>query len=232
PTRRPAETYPWRNAWPIVNAGMPKMVARTDYAANGGDVYTSPGWPQPPLWKSAPPGDGLGPASLAEGGVGGSAKQRANAKKTFDNIAKAATGVVYCGSAVNLADITDGASATYLLGEKYIDPDFYATGEDPGDSKAALVGDSEDVSRWTLLPPLGDTPGYVAPWRFGSAHPSGFNMAFCDGAAKFVSYAIDPDVYRRLGNRSDEQPAKSRAGTPQPPEKGTTKETKETKHAK
>jgi hypothetical protein len=48
---------------------------------------------------------------------------------------------------IKLGDITDGTANTYLLGEKNIDPDWYWNGEDPGDSRAALVGDCEDVSR-------------------------------------------------------------------------------------
>jgi hypothetical protein len=212
PTRRPALAYPWVNQWPVVNAGMPTMVARTDYAANGGDVYTGPGAPLAPLWLSAPPGDGLGPASLAEGGVNGSAKQTANAAATFENIAKAATGVIHCGSMVKLADITDGAENSYLLGEKNVGPDWYATGEDPGDSKTAIVGDSEDVSRWTFLPPIRDTSGYAARWRFGSAHAAGFNVAFCDSSVMLVDYAIDPEVFRRMSNRKDGQPADAASG--------------------
>ena len=206
PTRRHWLADPWINSWPVVNAGLPTMVGRTDYAANGGDAYTSPGAPLPPRWLSAPPDDELGPASLAEGGVNGSAKQTANATATFDNIGKTANGVIYCGSMVKLADITDGTSVTYLLGEKNVGPDWYLTGEDPGDSKAALVGDSEDVARWTFLPPLQDTPGYAARWRFGSAHPAGFNMAFCDGAVNLITYSIDPEIHRCLGNRQDGQP--------------------------
>jgi prepilin-type processing-associated H-X9-DG protein len=204
PTRRPPNTYPWINSWSIVNAGLPKMVDRNDYAVNGGDVYTSPGAPLSPLWKSAPPGDEAGPASLAEGGVNGSKKQAANT--TFTNIANTANGVIFCGSMIKLADITDGAANTYLLGEKYLNPDAYSTGEDPGDNAAALVGDNENVARWTFLPPLRDTPGYAARWRFGSTHPSGFGMAFCDGSVKLMDFTIDPKIHRSLGNRKDGQP--------------------------
>ncbi len=209
PTRRPPTADPWINSWSIVNAGLPTTVGRSDYAANGGDIYTSPGAPLPALWTSAPPGDEAGPASLAEGGVMGSKRQAAHAKKTFDAIDNAANGVIFCGSMVKMSDITDGCSNTYLLGEKYLNPDAYCTGQDPGDNAAALVGDNENVARWTFLPPLRDAPGYAARWRFGSSHPSGFSMAFCDGAVKLIDFAIDPKIHRSLGNRKDGQPTEN-----------------------
>jgi prepilin-type processing-associated H-X9-DG protein len=40
---------------------------------------------------------------------------------------------------------------------------------------------------------------------FGSAHPGGFNIAFCDGSVHIINYAIDQQVYQRLCNRSDGQ---------------------------
>jgi hypothetical protein len=202
-SRRLALTYPWLDSWQIANAGKPLTVGRCDYAANGGDVYTSPGAPRRPRWQSAPPGFEAGPASLADGGVRGSKAQEALAKETFGNVEKAASGVIYCGSQVKLADIVDGTAETLLLAEKSIGSDWYATGQSPGDDKAALIGDNEDIARWTFRPPLPDTPGYDGRWRFGGPHADGFQTAFCDGAVRMTSYQIDADVYRRLGNRKD-----------------------------
>jgi hypothetical protein len=39
--------------------------------------------------------------------------------------------------------------------------------------------------------------------RFGSAHPDGWLVAFCDGAVRMIAYEIQDEVHRRLGNRRD-----------------------------
>jgi prepilin-type N-terminal cleavage/methylation domain-containing protein/prepilin-type processing-associated H-X9-DG protein len=225
PTRRQVLTYPWTtgaNGGPILNAGQPTAVARTDYAINGGDVYSDPNYLRPPLWVSGPPNKAAGPASLAEGGVGGSPTQVANAKGTFDFIAGWVTGVGYCGSMIKLTDVTDGASNTYLVGEKYMNPDFYVNGNDPADNEAALVGDNADIARWVswTAPPYSnliqytalkqDTPGLAGyggsgTWVFGAAHSNGCHISFCDGSVQMMSYALDPEINRRLGNRKDGQ---------------------------
>ena len=49
--------------------------------------------------------------------------------------------MIYSGSLIKMADVTDGASNTYLAGEKNLAPDYYTTGLDYGDNESALVGD-------------------------------------------------------------------------------------------
>jgi prepilin-type N-terminal cleavage/methylation domain-containing protein len=180
PTRRPPVAYPWgpglAGGQSIVNAGTPSVVGRSDYTGNAGDKCTSVycPYPFPVYWSSAYPNNDAGPASLADGGVGGSTQQIANAKATFDAAAKIATGVSYRGSLIRMADVTDGTTNTYLAGEKNIDPDYYATGQDGGDNEAGLVGDDNDTLRYTEYVPLQDTPGLMFQWIFGSAHNNGF----------------------------------------------------------
>jgi prepilin-type processing-associated H-X9-DG protein len=41
---------------------------------------------------------------------------------------------------------------------------------------------------------------------FGSAHLDGFQMAFCDGSVKLMSFSLDPTIHKYLGNRKDGHP--------------------------
>ncbi|NLE36552.1 MAG: DUF1559 domain-containing protein [Pirellulaceae bacterium] len=41
---------------------------------------------------------------------------------------------------------------------------------------------------------------------FGSAHPGGVNMVFCDGKVTSISYDIDLTIHERLSNQRDGLP--------------------------
>jgi prepilin-type processing-associated H-X9-DG protein len=110
-------------------------------------------------------------------------------------------GVIYQRSELRIADITNGTSNTYLLGEKYLNPTDYLTGNDYGDNEHMYVGADNDINRLTSSPPLRDTRGYQSTLIFGSAHVGGFNMLYCDGRVEVVAYDIDPAVYLRAGDR-------------------------------
>lgn len=127
-------------------------------------------------------------------------------------------GVSYNKSTVRMAEITDGTSNTYLVGEKYLNPDNYSNGESPGDSASVYGGHDWGIVRWTYggngnpalaansFYPRQDRSGDEENRIFGSAHASSFNMSFCDGSVQSVSYSIDPYVHELLGNRHDGQP--------------------------
>jgi len=46
-----------------------------------------------------------------------------------------------------------------------------------------------------------DTFGVGDTFRFGSAHSSGVNMLYCDGSVSYVTFSVDPTVFKRAGNR-------------------------------
>lgn len=112
------------------------------------------------------------------------------------------TGVVGVKSRTTLAEIRDGLSNTFLLGEKYLHPDRLNTGTDGADNENLYVGLDNDTCRSTRYPP--QTGRSQAPQAtFGAYHPAGFNTAMCDGSIRLVGYEIDAFLFRALGNRLD-----------------------------
>jgi prepilin-type N-terminal cleavage/methylation domain-containing protein/prepilin-type processing-associated H-X9-DG protein len=228
PTRRPPMLHPYITGNGTANATTTATMAHSDYAANGGDHYTDPATPSPdyqnrpmPAWTSYKSAPWAGPTDVSQV-ENPPAEMTVNARMTFSNVARNATGIVYTGSMVKIADITDGATNTYLLGEKYVNPDWYSTGEDPGDNESAMIGDNSDITRWGCIspppnpnysPPIQDTPGGTyGYYYFGSAHSNSLNMAFCDASVKPISYMIDPEVHRRYANRKDGLPIDAQKG--------------------
>jgi len=191
PTRRPALAYPYLTyneggtGGPPLNFDEPDSVARTDYGANGGQTYTDPatvGW-----WVA-------GPTTIPDGATLAS-------KAAIIN--RVANGIVYTLSTVSFTEIPDGASNTYMVGEKYLNPDFYFNGRDLGDNENMYIGDNGDISRWTYQPPMQDQAGLTTWIVFGSAHSAGFNVALCDGSVRMINYTIAAEIHACLGNRKD-----------------------------
>jgi prepilin-type N-terminal cleavage/methylation domain-containing protein/prepilin-type processing-associated H-X9-DG protein len=217
PSRRPVQLYPtWINSANMYcNASLnsstgavPPNVAKTDYAANAGDnaVWNSgplAGAACSPTWTGSERdyNGGAGPGTYAGG-------TSSIALGLFKTCAQCSTGVVYTGSTCSVDSVTDGISNTYLLGEKYLPPDDYMNGQDGGDNENAYMGWNEDIGRYggpNVGYPKQDTPGLfdAGNYNFGSPHPDGFGMAFCDGSVHTISYAIDLTVHGNLANRHD-----------------------------
>jgi prepilin-type processing-associated H-X9-DG protein len=97
-------------------------------------------------------------------------------------------------------DISNGTSYTYMIGEKHVNPIQYFTGKDEGDGEAMLIGMDGCISRCTAAPTIRDTPYFSDHLHFGSAHPGGCNMLYCDGSVELVAYSVDPAVHKRAGN--------------------------------
>ncbi len=198
PTRRPLGVFPNVDNTIVgagdtaYNCGFCPFVSHLDYGINtGGDVtndyYT------------------FGPTTLAQGD--------SPSYPWNDPVADKLSGVSYLRSQVPMADVTDGASNTYLIGEKYLNPDSYFTGQDAADNETSMSGYDNDNCRCagayllngqtTYYTPMQDTSGYPDMFRWGSAHSTGARFVFCDGSIHVISFSIDPETHRRLANRGD-----------------------------
>ena len=183
PSRRSPTAYPILNsAWYYQtprNSDQITMGARNDYAINGGQEQTA--WDPGPIHAEEIK---YGTYKLPE--------------------ASECTGIANRGSEFSIDDITDGTSNTAMIGEKYLCPDQYSNGESIGDNQNAYVGDGYDLVRWGQFTPFQDTPGFGADdGAFGSPHPGAFNLGFCDGSVRSISYEVDMTVYPYLFNRND-----------------------------
>ncbi len=197
PSRRAAAPYPHNKAY--YNANSTESAGKSDYAACAGDTK---------FCQFDNGQTGHGPPSLAEGDRGDYAWP-----DTSDF-----TGVIYLRSEVTMAQIRDGTSNTYLIGEKYLNPDQYTSGTDWGDNENLFCGYVNDNQRTAYpdWPPQQDRagdarlfevfPGHMITCSFGSAHSGTCNFVFCDGSVHSISYTITPEIHARLGNRRDGQP--------------------------
>lgn len=208
PARRSSAAWPLAASKPALNLAAvpatvsrrPAAVVRGDYAANmgGGDMNNR--------YRS-----GGSPSSVVSGDVMDDAAWHAGYGPPPD-------GLVFRRSRIRFRDIPDGLSATYLLGEKYVDPGSVATGLSDDDDQCLYSGHDRDVLRTGLEPPSQDRAGFdpatvsgvpgspnkfPLPIAFGSPHPNACGMALADGSVRPVSPTIDPAVHRAAASRND-----------------------------
>ncbi len=185
------------------------LVAKTDYAGNGGC-----GMPQINTVDRV--GRPSGPGSIhcakhyPHPSVCGGLPTR--------NLAKKYDGVIVPRWPIELRQITDGTSKTMLFAERSLHVDYHESthgGNLPSDNNSMYQGYDWDTVRWAsgFTRPNGDMPGMPRPdtegppeaatYRFGSAHPSVFLASFCDGSVRSLNYNIDPGEWERLGARND-----------------------------
>ena len=218
PSRREAKAYPFKQsgngAWSLSiaqGALLLPAVTKSDYAASSGDSLYSAAEPfshEETMWVPADYDD-----------------LKSNAKKWTDTSDEGSkffqTGSMFYRSEVGAAQIEDGLGNTYLCGEKFMSPNHYedVNGTDEismmGDNQSAWAGYEWDNHRAAWNPnstwakedyqPRQDSPQPGAPGflAFGSAHSGSLNMAYCDGSVRAVDYDVDPEVHRRVANRSD-----------------------------
>jgi prepilin-type N-terminal cleavage/methylation domain-containing protein len=138
--------------------------------------------------------------------AGNAGERTAHFKSTY--YSRDQEGVIYSKDGLPPAAIRDGLSNTYLIGERYLNPDYYSKSFAAND-QGWVVGHDHDGIRWTdfkgndlSFQPRRDTPGVDNTKNFGSAHAV-FHMAMCDGSVQALSFSLDPHVHRKLGDRRD-----------------------------
>jgi prepilin-type processing-associated H-X9-DG protein len=193
PTRRQAVAYPVSpGRCNPRNSDTPSECARSDYAACAGN--------------SRPHGSSIhaGPNSLDEGDDPNYMSPTPPDPPTWPTVYETANGICFLRSEIRMAHIRDGSSQTYMIGEKYIDPDHWFTGTSSADDQGWSVGYDIDTIRFaaTFFPPARDREGWYLTRNFGSSHATALNFAFCDGSVRPVSYSIDPLVHEYLGMRN------------------------------
>jgi prepilin-type N-terminal cleavage/methylation domain-containing protein/prepilin-type processing-associated H-X9-DG protein len=115
-----------------------------------------------------------------------------------------------------MGKITDGASNTLLIAEKWVSAQTYDVGT-PSDDTGWSDGWDADIMRCSCIPPLNDgslseftqmPPDPGPPWYvlvLGSPHPGGFNAVFADGSVHTIAYDVDVFVLNALGTRNGEE---------------------------
>jgi type II secretory pathway pseudopilin PulG len=203
PSRRSPGAFPVRSGLEFWVVAVPTSVKRRLETLARGDYAANMGSGTPPNHYRG--GGAYAPASIAD---------TATDADWLASFGPAPDGLIFRRSQVRMKDITDGASKTYLVGEKYVDPAKLADGTSDDDDQSLYSGFDRDVVRVGCVPPYRDRAGfdpkdvhggYPVPLAYGSAHPDACGIAMADGSVRSVEYAIDPTVHRGLSSRNDGQ---------------------------
>lgn len=132
-----------------------------------------------------------------------------------------ANGIFGRASHVSFADVLDGTSNTFAVGERESQYNFGAiwiraiggggSGNNTNVVAGAVVGVCNPFKRLNLHNDLSNSPGSVVPapgnsdpvGNFSSLHPGGAQFALCDGSVRFVGETIALRTYQNLANRKD-----------------------------
>jgi prepilin-type N-terminal cleavage/methylation domain-containing protein len=106
---------------------------------------------------------------------------------------------------VRYKDIKDGLSKTYLVGEKSVSSDQYTTGTDRGDDGSIFECPRGNCIRWAKRVPGHDIRQRDNCWNchsFGSAHPTSWNVAYCDGSVHALTNELSFPTHAAMATRS------------------------------
>jgi len=197
------------------------VVPGTDYAANTGDrpfvhlfefeIPRASDFPNPGLGRVC-----LEAVGTYRCGSGGTKKRFVPAApywaQNVDPEDNVVSGVCFDFSKIKLRHITDGASNTYMLGEKWAEDEQDDSSAESGSNQPWSGGGSDDQHRSGAYAPLMNARLDSYPdgtlgldLRFGGPHSGGFNMAFCDGHVEMINFDVDLFVHQTQANRFDGQ---------------------------
>src|SRR5262249_52825226 len=110
-------------------------------------------------------------------------------------------GVMYSGANTRFAEVGDGTSHVFMIGETRYDIRAWPTSakQDSCAYAACLVGTLDAIN-------LYDDEGVHAMRGFSSYHPGGCYALMTDNSGHFVSETIDLAAYQQLGQREDGLP--------------------------
>jgi prepilin-type N-terminal cleavage/methylation domain-containing protein/prepilin-type processing-associated H-X9-DG protein len=127
-------------------------------------------------------------------------------------------GIFFCCSHVRMAEVTDGTSNTFMIGESRWETftqdgnqmDFWYIGSPQVDPCNCLTGggatEQSEFCGSTGVPfnarMIASTSGYVKELSFTSLHPNGAQFALADGSVRFVPFTVNPSTYQALGSRN------------------------------
>ncbi len=133
------------------------------------------------------------------------------------------TGVLYPNSGTAIGDVSDGTSATLLIGERSRNLADVAWSGSLGSrsSPAPLctkvgwpvescvglmfllmgrTGPAGDIVSGAI--PIGNTPNLQGADGFASRHPGGCQFLICDGSVRFIKETLSPQVFQALATRA------------------------------
>ncbi len=202
PSRRKAVAYPTREKKTYVptNSGKTDVAPRTDYASCSGRGETHQNAPRKASQLANFKWLDLESIAIIQKTPSG----------VFQKFYFQAEGIIFQRSEVSIAQIPDGTSHTYLLGEKTVNPDDYEGGYDWSDMESMYSGQGGDCARHTRSLPTQDQAGVIRNnYIFGSAHPGTWHALFADASVHGISYDIDLQTHQWLGARNDEHAVSS-----------------------
>ncbi|PQO27200.1 DUF1559 domain-containing protein [Blastopirellula marina] len=111
------------------------------------------------------------------------------------------TGMLYAGSVNRFADVLDGTSNTFFIGESYYGGAYWGSSakQDSCSYPRNLAGAQEQIN-------LHKNQGVHDTRGFSSYHPGGAQFLLVDGSIHFVPETIDLQIYRQLGRIQDGLP--------------------------